>query len=289
MNPQKGQWQSLFATKTRRKRNRPDFTTERGIARRLQEGRGSGEGSNYKPWFVIREFSSKGYRIATWSHKFGRVVHLFSMLEWWIFLMLEADPTIISLKEQFPLSRKQTRAIARLLKIRHPKVDKVDVVMTTDFVVVRRTPTGDRTEAIFVKWRKDLRRRRVVQKLEIERTYHRAEETHFVAMNETNVPRALVNNLDFVRQMMRPGSMFDISTETIAAADKIMRPTVGTKNWAAMCSECDATLCLKPGTSARIARYQIATREWPVDLTHPISASKPLHLIPNETPSEKVA
>lgn len=291
MNPKKPtQKRPLGKPRQRRKGNRPDFTTERGIAKRWKEGRGSGEGCLYIPWFFIREFCSKGYRTATWSEKFGRVIHLFSMLEWWIFLMLEADPEVISLKEQFPLPRESTREIAQNLgNKRHPRVGDVDVVMTTDFVITRRTPHGDRKEAVFVKWYKDLRKRRIVQKLEIERAYHVAEGTVFIRRDEHHVPRLLVQNLDFVRQMLRPGAMLDIPSETVAAADANMRQHLGRTTWASMCCECDATLGLKPGTAARIARHQIAKRAWLVDLTQPITAGKPLHLIPYENSSTHAA
>lgn len=268
------------ARKARRKGNRPDFTTERGIAKRLREGRGDGDGSDYKPWFVVREFSSRGYRTVTYSRKFRRKVHLFSMLEWWVFLLLEWDPTVVSLKEQVPLDRKNTRELAAMHGIkRHPRVGKVDVVMTTDFLVVVRTPHGERKRAIAVKWLKDLRNRRVIEKLEIERAYHAAHDTEFVIMTEQDIPRILVNNLEFVRQMLRPGAMLDIPGTTIETADLAMRPYLDRRPWGSMCQDCDKTLNLKPGTAARIARYQIASRVWPVDLTHRIEAGKPLRLI----------
>lgn len=268
------------ARKTRRKGNRPDFTTERGIAKRLREGRGQGEGANYIPWFLVREFSSRGYRTVTWSAKFLRKIHLFSMLEWWVFLLLEWDQAVISLKEQLPLDRDITRELAPTLGIkRHPRVGKVDVVMTTDFLVVMRSPQGDRKVAIAVKWLKDLRKRRVIEKLEIERAYHAAHDTEFKIMTERDISRVLVNNLDFVRHMLRPGSMLDIPAASMVAADTVMRPHLGLKTWSCMCEDCDKTLDLKPGTAARIARYLIATNAWPVDLTQPITAGKPLRLI----------
>lgn len=264
----------------RRKGNRPDFTTEHGIAKRHREGRGQGEGANYVPWFLVREFSSRGYRTVTWSTKFLRKIHLFSMLEWWVFLLLEWNPAVISLKEQLPLDRKITREIAAMQGIkRHPRVGKVDVVMTTDFLVVVRSPEGDRKLAIAVKWLKDLRNRRVIEKLEIERAYHAAHDTEFKIMTERDISRELVKNLDYIRQVLRPGSLLDIPTATVMAADTVMRPHLGLKTWARTCEDSDKALDLKPGTAARIARYQIATRTWPVDLTQPITAGKPLRLI----------
>ncbi|MEI8195350.1 MAG: TnsA endonuclease N-terminal domain-containing protein [Phycisphaerae bacterium] len=283
MSPKKRQSKLKHPTNKRsrrRKGNRPEFTTERGIAKRWKEGRGKGEGRDYFPWFLVREFSSRGYRVMTMSAKFLRVIHLFSTLEWLVFLLLEADPDIISLKEQFPLDRDQTRAIAKMLKIkRHPRTYGTDVVVTTDFLVEVRTATGTVKWAIAVKWSKDLRDRRVVEKLQIEQAYHAARGTLFKIMTERDVPRELVKNLAIVRSMLRPGSMMDISDAAITAADAIMRPQLGRAVWGPMCVGCDVALQLKPGTSARIAKFQIASRSWAVDLTQPLMSRLPFRML----------
>lgn len=264
----------------RRKGNRPDFTTERGIAKRWKEGRGKGEGRDYFPWFLVPEFSSKGYRTMTFSAKFLRVIHLFSTLEWLVFLLLEANPDIISLKEQYPADRDQTRLITKVLKIkRHPRMYGTDVVVTTDFLIEVRTATGTIKRAIAVKWFKDLKDRHVVEKLQIEQAYHTAQGTKFIIMTERDVPRELVKNLAIVRSMLRPGSMMDIPDAVIAAADAIMRPQLGRAVWGQMCVDCDGALQLKPGTAARIAKFQIATRSWAVDLTQPLMSRQPFRMI----------
>jgi hypothetical protein len=264
----------------RRKSNRPDFTTERGIAKRWKEGRGKGDGRDYFPWFLVPEFSSRGYRVMTMSAKFLRVIHLFSTLEWLVFLLLEADPDIISLKEQHPADRDQTRAIAKMLKIkRHPRMYGADVVVTTDFLIEVRTATGTVTKAITVKWYKELRDRCVIEKLQIEQAYHAARGTLFKIMTERDAPRELVKNLAIVRSMLRPGSMMDIPDAAIKAADAIMRPQLGRAVWGQMCVGCDAALRLKPGTAARIAKFQIASRNWAVDLTQPLMSRQPFRMI----------
>ncbi len=281
MNPkERTQKRPLGELRARRKRNRPDFTTEEGIDRRWAEGRGKGEGRDYFPWFLVPEFSSKGYRTMTMSAKFLRVIHLFSTLEWLIFLLLEAAIEIVGLKEQVPLDREETRAIAEFLKTKHPNAFGTDVVMTTDFVVKVRRPDGTTIErAIAVKYSKDLRKRRVVEKLAIEQAYHLQQGHEFVIMTERSVPRELANNLTFVRAMLRPGAVDDISADTISRADTCMRPLLGKTAWGKMVVDCDAKLQLRPGTAARIARHQIATRAWAVDLTHPLLTRNPFRMI----------
>lgn len=218
----------------------------------------------------------------TLSAKFGpRVIHLFSTLEWLIFLLLEANGEVVALKEQFPLDRDETRVLARALGIRrHPKAYGTDVVMTSDFIVEARRLDGSTvTRAIAVKYLKDLRKRRVVEKLEIERAYHTARGHEFVVMTERDLPRDLLRNWTFVRAMLRPESMSGISDETIAAADEFMRPLLGLKSWGELVTQCDTRLAFAPGTAALIARHHIATRAWPVDLSYPLLSRTPFKLL----------
>lgn len=73
--------------------------------------------------------------------------------------------------------------------------------------------------------------------------------------------------------------MMDIPDAVIAAADAIMRPQLGQAVWGQMCVGCDTLLKLKPGTSARIAKFQIASQRWAVDLTQPLMSRLPFRMI----------
>lgn len=263
-----------------RKKNRPDYCSEEGIALRLKEGRGQGDGPNYKPWQDARKFASKGYRTITFSSTIGRPIHLFSILEWRVFVQLEADDRIISLKEQYPLDRELTRYFAALLGVRHPNAWNTDTVMTTDFLVTERTVHGVRTRGIAVKKIADLGRRRVVEKLEIARACHEHLGHQFTIMTEGDLDLTLVNNLIFFRAMLRPGAVSDLPRALIKAADAMMRPQAYRKPWGQMCAEADVALHRRPGTAARIARFLVASGQWAVDLTQPFNVRHPLTQIP---------
>jgi hypothetical protein len=49
------------------------------------------------------------------------------------FLVFEWSPDIADIREQFPLRREDTRAIAAEHRLRHPSVRGVDQVMSSDF------------------------------------------------------------------------------------------------------------------------------------------------------------
>lgn len=55
--------------------------TEEKIASRIGDGFGSGRGAQYKPWLEVKDLSSVGRSRRMWSHKTGRIHHLFSDVE----------------------------------------------------------------------------------------------------------------------------------------------------------------------------------------------------------------
>lgn len=142
--------------------------TEARIARLRADGRGQGTGADYVPWLKIHDFSSLGRVHRRMSAKSGREVHLMSDGEDDVFLQLDTSPIVTDIREQFPLDRAATILIAEELGFRHPAANGVDVVMTSDFLVVW---TGGASTAIAVKTPEDLRKRRTREKLEIERAF----------------------------------------------------------------------------------------------------------------------
>lgn len=62
-------------------RRRTSFD-EAKIARYLKEGRGAGNGAEYKPWLTTQDVPSSGREHRVFSRKTGRIHHLLSDGEW---------------------------------------------------------------------------------------------------------------------------------------------------------------------------------------------------------------
>ena len=153
--------------------------TETRIAKLQKEGRGEGIGPDYQPWIRIHDFSSNGRVHRRYSQKVRRIVQLLSDIEEDIFLKFDASDLVVDIREQFPLPRADTLRIAELHGTRHPCVKGVVAVMSTDFVI---DLPGPRRIAIAVKSGDELAKRRVCEKLDIERSYwlERGHEWHLV-------------------------------------------------------------------------------------------------------------
>jgi TnsA endonuclease N terminal len=145
--------------------------TEKRITKFMREGRGLGTGANYAPWLTVSDIPSLGRSHRLFWPVTGREHHLLSDLEYYAFLRKCYDDSTLDIREQFPLPRQETLQIATELGVRHPKMNGVFVVMTTDLLVSSSTSSGSIERAYAVKPDDELLKRRTMEKLDIERIY----------------------------------------------------------------------------------------------------------------------
>jgi hypothetical protein len=158
--------------------------TEARIARLQKQGRGAGHGRTYQPWIKIQDLSSRGRVHRILGETTGRIHHLLSDHELDVFLMLDWSPQVHDIREQFPLPRVKTIIIAEEMGVAHPRIDGVDVVMTTDFLV--DLSNGDRA-AVSFKQAAERKKRRTRQKLEIERRYWASKGVEYIVLTEKDL------------------------------------------------------------------------------------------------------
>jgi hypothetical protein len=163
----------------------------------IKQGRGSGNGKEYKPWITIRDLPSEGrsYRIYGFSTK--RTHHLLSDLELAAFLFYEWNTAVIDIREQFPLKYEDTLVIAQERRVRHPTIGGYLKVMSSDFLI--DIDGNKETQfAIQVKYVNDLKDKRVIEKLEIERRYWEQKGISWYLVTERNIPKTITNNIKWL-------------------------------------------------------------------------------------------
>jgi hypothetical protein len=176
---------------------------EKKIARYLKEGRGQGQLESYQPWLTIHDLSSLGRSTRVHSFKTGRDHHLLSDLETDLFFLLEWDQTVVDIREQFPLDREETRRLAREAGVAHPQdpSTQTDIVMTSDVLVDLHTSDGVGQVVCAVKLAIDLDDQRVIEKLELERRYWRAQGTPWYLVTDRDLPAERVKNIRWLHEM----------------------------------------------------------------------------------------
>jgi len=260
----------------------------RAIERRLAQGRGQGRGATYKPWLMIHDVASHGLSTRMKSPLNGRTYHLLSQLETnWLYA-LHALPNLVDIREQYPLLElEETLEIAAQLGVAHPTdpLSKESCVSTTDFVLTLRDGPHELDMAIAIKPSADLASSRTLEKLEIERVYWSARHIEWHILTETELPRALVKNMQWVHGRVDLAGLADSVAEQIPRIRAAMDAAVHkeTNSLADIAMTCDERLGLKAGSALSVARHLIGSGAWAVDLTVEIDPRKPLHLVQKES------
>ncbi|WP_083491123.1 TnsA endonuclease N-terminal domain-containing protein [Stenotrophomonas terrae] len=187
-------------------KRRYDFDEAR-ISRFLKEGRGTGQGQDYKPWLTIHDVPSLGLASRIFGFKTRREHHCLSNLEAGFLRILEWSELVLDIREQFPLDREVTRMLAGKMGIEHPRDPRtrVDVVMTTDFMVDVRTDGRSKTVAYAIKPAQDLEDlktgRRTIDKLELERRYWSRDQISWHLVTDRDLPKLRIMNLAWLHEM----------------------------------------------------------------------------------------
>ncbi|MBV5269630.1 MAG: Tn7 transposase TnsA N-terminal domain-containing protein, partial [Afipia sp.] len=172
--------------------------TERRIKRFFREGRGTGRGQDYKPWLTTSDVPSLGRTHRIFLTKTSREHHLLSDLEYYAFLKSSFDDDVVDIREQFPLDRTETLAIAAARGIKHPQVKGVSIVMTTDFLETRVATEGHSEMAIAIKPNEELSKTRTIEKLEIERIYWSRRNIPWFIQSESSLRTTRSLNLEWI-------------------------------------------------------------------------------------------
>lgn len=259
-------------------------TNKKSIARRTKEGRGTGRLANYQPWLHIQDVPSKGLasRIKGW--KTDRVHHFMSLLELAYFYFLEWLLQVVDIREQFPLfPQKETLAIAESCGVSHPFDPKTrhPIVMTTDFNISVMKEGGIVDCVRTVKYIKDLRSKRTLEKLEIERRYFAARNMDWGIVTENEIPRILAKNVEWLHEYRELAYFTSLSQGDVRQISVVLteRVTIQNAPLSHITLECDDMLGLDVGTSLSIARHLLAIRVWQVDMMKPLNPRERLVLI----------
>jgi hypothetical protein len=263
------------------KRNRK--TDKKKINKRIEEGRGTGRLSEYNPWLHIQDVPSKGLvtRIKGW--KTTRVHHLLSIFELMYFYVLEWSTDVFDIREQYPLlPLEETLAIAQACGIRHPTDPhtKHPVVMSTDFVNTIQQNGKNIDQARTLKHKQELRSKRKLEKLEIERRYWEKRKVDWKIVTEDDIPNVLARNVEWLHQYRHLEDFSDLTEFTIHQIISVLTKSVCEQNVSLrnITLQTDDRLGLEIGTSLSIVRYLLANRSWQVDMNKPINPGKQLIL-----------
>ena len=251
--------------------------TEQTFERYVKEGRGQGSGSEYKPWVMVQDFSSRGLSSREYSYTAKRDCHLLSNLELSYFLILDWSDVVVDILEQYPLPREETLVIAETKGIKHPvdEKSKVPLVMTSDFLI-RTYRDGKYTYIVrSLKFSDDLENRRTIEKLEIERSYWEEHEVDWGLVTERDIPVQMVENIKWLRTAYYLEELADMDAEFILTLSTTLKERLLNvdKSILHICKEIAAEYYVEQELIIRLLRYLFARKEIRMDFTKKIQLS----------------
>ncbi|SFU26331.1 TnsA endonuclease N-terminal domain-containing protein [Paraburkholderia aspalathi] len=260
----------------------PKKMTEALIKEWQIEGRGRGEGADYKPWLEIFDLSSLGRVSRPFSPKCGRSVHLLSDVEANTFSALEWSQRVTGIREEFPLDRELTLEIAADLGIAHPYYPgtKVPTVMTVDFLVDFHDNDQKRLEAWDCKRTEDSEDPRQIEKLQIARTYFGGMDIPHRLVFHSELPMQKIRNIEWIRGGMLKTGEDEQYAGALREQSLIMSHDLAgsTRNQPLQeyCRDFEIRQGLNPGEGLRVAKLLMYERVLICDLNNPDLASAPL-------------
>lgn len=237
----------------------------------VDEGRGQGAGKDYKPWITIHDLASNGVVSRTPGYTTGRIHHLLSRNETAFFYILDASDKVMDIREQFPLLPvTETVRISEEIGVRHPRDphSRYPYVMTSDFLITTRQGEVVRT----VKLSSELKKSRVLEKLEIERIYWARRDVEWRIVTEKEIDYQKARNIEWIYRSWhypemlpgnrRPGDVVSYFLElyegTSLPVSEIARVT-------------ETTFGLEAGLGLTTFQYLLLQKKVPsVDLSRPL-------------------
>lgn len=170
----------------------------------LADGFGTGEKENYRPWIRIPDFASHGVSAAIPGITVKRSHEVLSGIETRAFLLAEFNKSVIDIREQFPLFPvDHLIALAERAGIIYPRVSGTPYVLTTDLLLTIEIEGKISYLAIAVKPTEALRKKSVLDNLELERLWWNSLGVEWVLATETDLPEVVGDNLTWISHEFR--------------------------------------------------------------------------------------
>ncbi|MFC0416755.1 TnsA endonuclease N-terminal domain-containing protein [Cytobacillus solani] len=252
------------------------------IEKWIKEGRGSGIGSEYKPWLKIQDVSSLGRSTRLKGIKTNRQHEFLSDLERNYFYITEFSDFIIDIREQFPLlPLEETLVIADELGIKHPTDPKTGepIVMTTDFLLTINNGQSVFEVAHTIKMRDELLKERILEKFEIEREYWHRKEIDWGIVTEEEIPKTLARNISYIHDyydirdydVFREMSALHIEDLSVSLMQRLLGTTESIRK---ITNEFDTDTHLPFGSGVTLFYHLLSRKIIIIDMIEPLNLEK---------------
>lgn len=252
---------------------------EEKLKRYLAEERGSGEGSNYKPWLTIQSMPSDGRASRMLGIKTGRVHHFFSDTQRKYFLILDwFDETVVDIREHYPLLDLTKVVDDDDLDLRKHQDENEHYVLTTTFLISKRMPNGEIVEfARSIKYASNLDKKSTLESLEVQRRYFEKKGIDFGIVTNKDLNMVQVKNIEW----LNPIISMNYKHENISDIEMMIKSRYQTEEipFNKLLESIDADYGFEAGTAVQVFKSMVANRKVVIDFLHPINLRAKIEIL----------
>jgi hypothetical protein len=174
------------------------------LRNRIRHGLGIGQGLKYKSFLTVRDVPSRGYTHIVMGIKIPRRFLLLSDLEATHCFLLERDPKVVDIRENFPIFHIDwTMEACARLGIRHLYKNGLPFPFTLDFVVSKTVGEEVVEQVETVKHPDQAANKEVRKRLSVEANWCRSRPKvpvpYFLVDTSEYVSKQLLSTLKFMR------------------------------------------------------------------------------------------
>lgn len=254
-----------------------DWTLEK-YNRFIKEGRGKGEGSEYKSWLTIQDLPSNGRVTRTFDA--GRIHHFFTDNELRYFYSLIWEDSVIDVREHYPLL--DLNVVLNLdddsmYKKYKSDGDNAPYILTTSFLITVRNNDGKITYyARSVKSSLELDKKNIIDRYEIERRYWEAKKINWGIVTQKDIPVVRAKNISWVYPSLEINNeerfketernyLCDLLLQRLNKSSNVIREVT---------TAFDIEMNFDSGTGLLLFKYLIATKQVLINMDEKIDVNQ---------------
>lgn len=250
------------------------------LNRWIKDGRGQGEGQNYKSWLTIQDFPSMGRATRVFGWTTNRIHHFFSDSQLKYFYLLDWDGKVVDIREHYPLIDLEVvledTSGLRLDKFIDRKT-KESYILTTTFLITLLNNDGQESYAArSIKYASELSKKSTIEKLEIERRYWKAQGIDWGIVTNKDINSIRAKNIEWVHSAMSADSNNGFSkAELEDLLDGLLYRTVDNKqSIKKVILEYEKDYSLDAGTGLLLFKHLVAHKRIILDMDKPINLNQ---------------
>ena len=250
------------------------------LDRWIKEGRGQGEGENYKPWLTIQDFPSMGRVTRVFGWTTNRIHHFFSDTQLKYFYLLDWEERVIDIREHYPLIDlevvlKNTSDL-KLDKFIDKKT-KEPYILTTTFLITLLNPDGQKSFAArSIKYASELSKKTTIEKLEIERRYWTAKGINWGIVTNKDINDVRAKNIEWIHSAMTSDGCNRLSIDEFndLLDGLLYRLIDNQQNIREIISRFEKDYSLDAGAGLLLFKHLIAGKRIALDMDKPINLNE---------------